>query len=31
MKWRKIFWAYRSANGGWCIYIFKRGYHIGGL
>lgn len=29
--WRKVFWAYQSAAGGWCVFIFKRGYHIKAL
>lgn len=26
--WRKVLWIYRSAAGGWCIYVFKRGFHV---
>lgn len=25
---RRVFWIYRSADDGWCVFIFGRGYHI---
>ena len=28
IKWRKIFWAYQSAAGGYCIVIFGRFFHV---
>ena len=28
--WRMIFWIYRSAAGGWYVWVFKRGFHIPG-
>lgn len=28
MRWRHLIWVYRSARGGWCIWLFKRGFHV---
>jgi hypothetical protein len=28
IHWRKVLWVYRSADDGWCVFIFKRGYHV---
>ncbi len=25
--WRKIFWMYHSAAGGWAIFVFCQGFH----
>ena len=25
--WRKVFWFYPSAAGGYAVFIFKRGFH----
>lgn len=28
LPWRKVFWVYRSAAGGWVVSIFKRQWHV---
>jgi hypothetical protein len=28
VPWRKLFWVYRSADNGVCVFIFKRGFHV---
>lgn len=26
--WRRVFWMYRAADDGVCIFIFGRGFHL---
>ncbi len=28
LHWRKVFWMYRSAAGGWAVFVLKRGFHV---
>jgi len=31
LGWRKLLWIYRSAAGGWCVYVLKHGFYIEAL
>jgi hypothetical protein len=31
LPWRKLLWIYRSAAGGWCVFVFRRGFHFEAL